>query len=302
MISKNHLLAWFCVLVGGCQTVPVPVTDLPATPVRFLLTFDDGPNGSPDNNTTLRILSHLDSNPVQQGVKALFFVQTRNAEGGGSELGHKLLRYTYAQGHALGLHSGTERGHIRHTLLTTAELSHSLDNGKTDLRAIAGNDALVVRPTYWGYNEQTVELYAAHGYRMLLTDVNSRDGIWFHSLVGMRSRIHKSLEQARQAIARGDLPVYADAIPLVVTFHDLNTITSFNVGSYMAMLTEEAAAVGLRVADKPFFDSREDVLAVAALRAETPETLARRAQPKQPARTAAKPATTAAIHSTTAID
>lgn len=282
-------------LVSGCQSVPVPLADPSLPPVRFLLTFDDGPSADPDDNTTLRILQILESNRVQPGVKALFFVQTRNAEGGGSELGRKLLRDTFEQGHALGLHSGTERGHIRHTLMPTGELVVSLQQGTSDLRAIIGESALLVRPTFWGYNDRTVELYTAHGYRMLLTDVNTRDGIWFHSLVGMRSRIHKSLQDLRPVVERGELPVYRDAIPLVVTFHDLNTFTSFGIGGFMQMLTEEAAKVGLRVARKPFYDSREEILAVATLRSETPETLARRANRGRPVASATPSSTTTAL-------
>jgi peptidoglycan/xylan/chitin deacetylase (PgdA/CDA1 family) len=300
--SKYHLLAWLCVLAGGCQTVPAPSADTALPPVRFLLTFDDGPSADPDNNTTLRILAHLDSNRVQPGAKALFFVQTRNADGGGTELGRELLRVKHRQGHALGLHSGTERGHVRHTLMSTDELVLGLRQGTDDLRAIAGDQALLVRPPYWGHNNQTVGLYAAHGYRMLLTDVNSRDGTMFHNIFGMQNRIHKSLQRTRQAIERGELPVHNGVIPLVVTFHDLNLITSHSVSYYMRMLTEQAAAAGLRVADKPFYDSRAEILEVASLRAETPETLARKTNRLKPGSPAPASTTTAALVPTTALD
>lgn len=54
---------------------------------RFLVTFDDGPHAN-----TASILEQLDTNPVQRGIKAMFFVETRNAEGGRSQLGRSLLR------------------------------------------------------------------------------------------------------------------------------------------------------------------------------------------------------------------
>jgi len=114
-------------------------------PVVFLLTFDDGPSADRYFNTTLEILAQLESNDIQPDIKALFFVQTRNLTGGGTRLGQAIMRYQHAIGHVLGLHSGTARGHIRHTKMMTEDLVQSLRDGQDDLRAITGHDTAFIR-------------------------------------------------------------------------------------------------------------------------------------------------------------
>lgn len=279
---KHHLLAWLCLTVSGCQTVATPLATPTTTPARFLLTFDDGPSSrSEENNTTLQILQQLDSNDVQPGVKALFFVQTRNAEGGGSEMGKRILRLKHHTGHAIGLHSGTERGHIRHTRMPPEELAASLRHGKQDLYAITNDSGkMFVRPPAWSYNEQTVALYAEHDFDMLLTDVNTRDGSPINNLFGLRDRIQKQLEHARQAIARGQLPEYRGAVPIIVSFHDLKLITADNIADYLKLLTNIAADVGLTLSSKPFYDNREEILEAAQLRAITPVNFASSISPR----------------------
>ena len=95
-------------LVGACAWRPAvpPWTGAEPypVPVRFLLTFDDGPSGALSDNPTASILAQLADNPIQPRIKALFFVQTRNAEGGASAVGRGLLQRLHAEGHLLGLH------------------------------------------------------------------------------------------------------------------------------------------------------------------------------------------------------
>lgn len=234
---------------------------------RILLTFDDGPSASEEFNTTLEILKQLESNEVQLEIKAIFFVQTRNAEGGGSELGQRLLHVTHSSGHVLGLHSGTKRGHIRHTTMSPEELGESLRAGQDDLRAITHRDPAFIRPTFWGYNDQTIGVYHTHNMKMLLTDINTRDGSQFNNLFGLRARVARQFQRVRRAIERGELPRYRGHVPLVISFHDLNPITANNLRSYLRMIIEEAKAAGLPLADKPFFDDPEEIRDVAALRA-----------------------------------
>ncbi|MGH7182684.1 MAG: polysaccharide deacetylase family protein, partial [Nitrospiraceae bacterium] len=110
---------------------------------RFLITFDDGPHAN-----TAPILEQLAHNPLQQGIRAMFFVQTRNAEGGRSRLGRFLLQREHAEGHVLGLHTGTA-GHVSHTSLLQAELERSLRRGMDDIRLITHDRTMFVRPPYW---------------------------------------------------------------------------------------------------------------------------------------------------------
>ena len=259
------------VLLSGCHTLAHEKKPLLTQTSRFLLTFDDGPSARRDFNTTAEILDHLENNAVQPDIKALFFVQTRNPDGGGTALGRALLRYSHATGHVLGLHSGSERGHIRHTKMSPGELDESLRNGRNDLHALTGRSADFIRPTFWGYTDATLDLYANNGLRMLLTDINTRDGVRIHNIFGFRDRVYNQLVRTRQAIERSELPVYEGHVPVVITLHDLNTFTATNVRDYLRVLIEEAAAAGLPLADKPFYDSADEIRAAAALRAVTPK-------------------------------
>lgn len=240
---------------------------------RFLLTFDDGPSTDRYFNTTLEILAQLESNDVQPDIKALFFVQTRNQTGGGTSLGQAIMRHQHTVGHVLGLHSGTARGHIRHTKMLTEELTQSLRDGQDDLRAITGQNTAFIRPTFWGYNDQTRYLYAAHDLKMLLTDVNNRDGIILHSIFGLRERVRSELLRIRRAIERDELPQRHGSIPLIITLHDLNPVTALRMTEYLHILVEEAKVAGLPLADKPFYDNATDIIAVASLRAIPPKRM-----------------------------
>lgn len=266
------------VLLGGCQTLTVESAAPLAQTCRFLLTFDDGPSADRYFNTTLEILKRLESNDVQPDIKALFFVQTRNQTGGGTRLGQAIMRHQYTTGHVLGLHSGTARGHIRHTTMMTEDLAQSLRDGRDDLRAITGHDTAFIRPTFWGYNDQTRYLYATHNLKMLLTDVNNRDGITLHSIFGLRERVRSELLRTRHAIERGELPQLHGSIPLVITLHDLNPVTALRMTDYLHILVEEARLIGLPLAEKPFYDNANDIIAVASLRAIPPSPIPLTAQ------------------------
>ena len=109
-----------------------------AYPVRFLLSFDDGPSTWEPYNPTRAILDTLAANPVQPGIKAVFFLQTRDPRAGGSEAGRALMRREHAEGHVLAVHSGSPRGHIDHMLLPDAELERTLADAQSDIAAVTG--------------------------------------------------------------------------------------------------------------------------------------------------------------------
>src|SRR5688572_1030191 len=98
------LLALLLVLCG-CSSNPVGYGEPSHAPIRFLLTFDDGPSGALKNNPTGKILEALEHNEVQRGIKAIFFVQTRSIRGGDTEIGRALLQREYDEGHLLAFHT-----------------------------------------------------------------------------------------------------------------------------------------------------------------------------------------------------
>jgi peptidoglycan/xylan/chitin deacetylase (PgdA/CDA1 family) len=232
---------------------------------RFLLTFDDGPHANTD-----MVLGELASNRVQRDIKAVFFVQTRNSGGGGSRKGRAMLEKEHAAGHVLGLHTGTVRGHISHTSMSSKDLARSLADGMADIRSITGERPSLVRPPYWWFNVATVAEYERHGLRMMLSDVKAYDGIncGFHlfsrwSFRAQMRRVHRRLQDC-------EIPSVGGVVPIVVTFHDTNRYTAGHLNGYLELLLEEASRGGLCPDDKPYYDEAPEMLMAALQRAVHP--------------------------------
>lgn len=255
----------FAFFLCGCHTPVVDVSRVRAVvlpaPLRFLLTFDDGPSSAPGFNPTVSILEQLAANPFQPQLKAVFFVQTRAPEAGGGVLGRRLMERIHREGHVLGLHTGTPQGHIRHTRLTPAELGQSLRDGSEDIRAVSGRPARFLRPPNWDYNPETLACYRKHGILMVLDDVKARDGkTWgFKWNPRLYQHIRAELGQMLLRLAELGTPVVAGAIPVIVTLHDTNSATAASLNDYLRALIEGAATLGAEVATPAFFSDRAQI-------------------------------------------
>jgi peptidoglycan/xylan/chitin deacetylase (PgdA/CDA1 family) len=259
------LLALTCFLAGNCRAEDkLAVT--PA-PIRFLLSFDDGPSGDHYNNSTEQVLDALAHNGVQPGIKVIFFVQTRAARGGGTEIGKKLLHREQDEGHLLGFHTAT-KGHSNHRFLSEDEFEHSLQNGVADISEITGSAPKLVRPPFWNYDERTLTAYEKHGMHILLTDLNANDGkIWgINFSLSKHRNMLKQLTELREQWLAGSLPVVDGNTPIVVTFHDVNTYTANHIEVYLDILLEVAKELDMPTADKPFYDQRADLEKAALAR------------------------------------
>jgi len=236
-------------------------------PIRFLLTFDDGPSGAIKNNATNRVLDVLAQNEIQPEIKAVFFIQTRAVNGGGTKAGHLLLQREHADGHLLAFHTSTPR-HANHRFLSPEVFELSLQNGIDDLAQVSGVKPRLVRPPFWNYDARTLETYHRYGLQMLLTDLSANDGV----IYGVNWSWHKYsnlLKQLRLARVRwvdGTLPVVDGVIPIVVTFHDVNSYTSRNLAEYLQILLQVARELDVPVATKPFYDNREELERAALAR------------------------------------
>ena len=247
--------------LAGCIAAPIEMTAQTETrlkaqaPVRFLLTFDDGPSASSLWNPSATVLDSLKDNPVQPEIKAVFFVQTRAPRAGNSEIGRGIMRREYAEGHILGFHTATH-WHTNHRSLDPQELEQSLSNGTADIAAITGAAPILLRPPFWNYDKRTFAAYQQHGLHVLLTDLSANDGkIWgFNASPRRRANMLRQLSEVRERIARGELPTVDGVIPVVVTFHDLNRYTARHTREYLQNLLDSAAATGVRLADKAFYD------------------------------------------------
>lgn len=257
------LVALASVLLG-CISAPIELTAQTEQrlrtqpPIRFLLTFDDGPSASSFWNPSMSVLDALAQNPVQPGIKAVFFVQTRASRAGGSDIGRSVMRREQQEGHVLGFHTATS-GHSNHRFLSSDELEQSLLKGSADIAAITGAAPGLVRPPFWSYDTRTFAAYRRHGLHMLLTDLSANDGKVWGITASPRRRINliRQLSEVRERIAVGQIPAVDGVIPVVVTFHDLNRYTARHAREYLQILLDAAQATGVKIDTKPFYDDRQ---------------------------------------------
>ena len=259
--------------LAGCIAAPVELT--PQTeqrlqaqaPIRFLLTYDDGPSASSFWNPTATVLDSLKDNPLQPNIKAVFFVQTGAPRAGDSDIGRRLMHREHDEGQVLGFHTATH-WHTNHRSLSPEELEQSLSKGSADIAAITGGPPTLVRPPFWNYDKRVVAAYQQHGMQVLLTDLSANDGkIWgFNASPRRRSHMLRSMSEVRERIALGELPTVDGVIPVVVTFHDLNRYTARHTREYLQILIDSANASGVPLAQQPFYDNHDAVLRAAMAR------------------------------------
>lgn len=254
-------------LLGGCRSAPKRPVPPDTPPLRFLLTFDDGPSIRSEPNPTAMVLRTLASNPVQPGIKAIFFVQTRAANGGGTPEGRALMQRELALGHVLGFHTATP-GHSNHLGMPSEQLRASLQLGLADHAEISGLAPRLVRPPMWAYDARTLGLYADAGLQALMTDVTANDGKLIWPYGSPRRKQHMSYQMAllKPRVLAGELPVVDGVIPVVVTFHDPNPFTAEHLAEYLRLLVNSARDQGLRVSERPFYGRGDDIEAVALQR------------------------------------
>ena len=246
--------------LGGCIGPPIALTPqteqaLQASPpIRFLLTFDDGPSASGWANPSRAVMEALANNPIQPGIKAVFFVQTRAPRAGGSERGRKTMVREHAAGHILAFHTATP-WHTNHRSLDPQELEQSLSWGTADIQAITGTAPTLVRPPFWSYDKRTFAAYQRHGLHVLLTDLSANDGkVWgITASPRRRANLLRQLSETRERIAKGELPTVDGVIPVVVTFHDLNRYTARHMQEYLQILLDSAHETHVPLAPQPFY-------------------------------------------------
>nr|WP_315395916.1 polysaccharide deacetylase family protein [uncultured Duganella sp.] len=238
-----------------------------SAPVRFLLTFDDGPASADSGNPTVRILDTLARNRLQNDIKAVFFTQTRAWNGGGTATGRALIKREHDEGHVVALHTATPR-HSNHRFMDRSTLDASMRLGVEDIIEVTGIAPKLVRPPFWAYDGATLESYRGHGLRMLLTDLSANDG----KIYGVNFSWHKRsnmlamLAETRKRWAAGALPAVDGSTPVVVTFHDVNTYTSRHMAEYLEILLDVAKELNVPLAPKPFYDERGELERAALAR------------------------------------
>lgn len=260
LAAMKYLVIALSILLSGCISAPIAMTPQTAqrlqtqAPIRFLLTFDDGPSASGYNNPSRSVIADLAHNPVLPGIKAVFFLQTEASRSGGSPRGRKTMQREYAAGHVLAFHTATAF-HTNHRWLNDAELESTLTEGAAHIAAITGAPPVLVRPPFWNYDRRTFAAYQRHGMHVLLTDLSANDGkIWgFNGSPRRRANLYRQLSVVREHIALGELPTVDGVIPVVVTFHDINRYTARHLQEYLQILMDSARINGMKVAAEPFY-------------------------------------------------
>ncbi len=228
-----------------------------------MLTFDDGPSIKKTYNPTLAIMHQLATNDVQPGAKAIFFVQTGHPRGGGTPEGHEVMRTLAADGHVLGIHSVSHRGHVDHRKVPPDELKASLKEAKALLRELTGSDPILVRPPFGARNPTTRTLYEELGLHMLMADIRARDGLIYGYKSSLFRRVHirnALIETYHNALRNGHQD---EPLTVIMNFHDVNPYTARHMTEYLHILVDEARHVGFTVPPKPFFDGTQALTAAA---------------------------------------
>ncbi|WP_050465084.1 polysaccharide deacetylase family protein [Herbaspirillum autotrophicum] len=265
-------------LLTACNTIPASYTPLSeqqqrvTAPIRFILSFDDGPSASEYANPTESILRDLDNNPVQPGIKAVFFVQTRATNGGRTPLGQQLMQQEASHGHLLGLHNASP-GHSDQVHMAPAQLEQMLQDGIADVTRFTGHAPVLLRPPFWHYDARTFEAYQRHGLHIILTDLSANDGKIYGVNFSLRRRSNmlRMLAEVRQQISRHELPAIDGSIPVIVTFHDTNRYTARHMQEYLQILLDSASELQLKVATLPFYNDKAELqraLLARAIRSE----------------------------------
>ena len=262
-IAVGLLCVWF--LSASC------LADV--NPARILLTFDDGPSTRKRNNPTEVILSVLQQNSVQSGIKAIFFTQTRLGPDKNGSLTKRLLQQEHEEGHVLAVHNGTLGALRSHRSMEGEELDTFLAESQAQLQQFSGRKPVLIRPPMWAFNNSILEAYQRQGLHMLLTDVSVGDGkSWgFRANPRRRSHLLKEMKAVEQRISAGEIPPVDGWIPIIVTFHDTNTWTASHMDEYLQILVDSAGKAGITLDAQPFY-ACADCLEAAALQRSIRET------------------------------
>jgi peptidoglycan/xylan/chitin deacetylase (PgdA/CDA1 family) len=196
------------------------------------------------------VLRTLEHNSVQDHIKALFFVQTHVEIRGASEPGQRLIARMAADGHIVGVHTGSTRDHVDHRRRVSMPpydwnrdgvrdgqngLETDLLRAEDRIKRLTSGEPVFVRPTYGVTNAAVRAVYHRLGLRILLWHVDSRDALDHARGVGViaanvRSQVRQQIRARRRLI--------------IVLFHDINHATQAHLDDYLIAIYEAAEAEG----------------------------------------------------------
>lgn len=215
------------------------------TPVRILLTFDDGPHDGPlgGQNRTEKVLDAL----KHKRVKAAFFIQTHAPSRLASSVGFEIASRVHVEGHVLAIHTGSFVDHRCHKWRCTQPadivgatngLDADMVRAKAAIKRITGTDPRFVRATYGYTDDRCMEVYSRNRLKHVYWDFVSGDT--FRNSTAASVRAHLAAETTRLA---------RRAVDLICLFHDINEITA----EHLTDLIDEIAASARANGQTPIF-------------------------------------------------
>ena len=223
---------------------------LPSRPgvVDIILTFDDGPHTQilgGGRNYTENILYILKTNHIRKGIKAAFFVQTHVPSRGRNRIGLQLMAHMAAEGHIIGIHTGSTEDHVGHRLRSNLRPYDCNTDGEIDWKD--GENALesdmirakerilnnigvrpyFVRPTYGRYNNKVIRAYARQGLKRIMWDIDSNDSFRREDSMEVIG------EEFRANLAKR---IRAGSRRIIILFHDINWRTQMELERYLEII------------------------------------------------------------------
>jgi peptidoglycan/xylan/chitin deacetylase (PgdA/CDA1 family) len=196
--------------------------------IKAILTFDDGPHTSPKVNYTAHALAVLRENQM----KGAFFIQTHVPHRGANPIGADLIRKMHAEGHVVGIHTGSVDDHESHIKREDAgALRDDLDRAKKRLVEL-GIPPKYVRPVKGECDARVLQSYKTRKLKLVLWDIDSKD-----SHDGMKPDL--IARHLREEITR-----LAKRGRLVILFHELDPDTRGQIKRYIDTLTAAARSAG----------------------------------------------------------
>ncbi|EJL75838.1 polysaccharide deacetylase family protein [Chryseobacterium populi] len=220
--------------------------DSPATPSSsssptFALTFDDGPHAAElgkSSNLTEKVLDDLKS----EGIKAAFFIQTGVSYRGANTVGKALVKRMQAEGHTVGVHTGSKEDHKLHT--TSAKdgtLEKDLESAKSYIHTQTGKNPDLVRPPTGAFNKDVSSIYAKTGLQNLMWDIDGDQGKDL-SLTDLKARLDTGLTTAK---SKGWKPWAQNlSSKIVILYHDIQKGSANNLKTLIQYIKNQVKILG----------------------------------------------------------
>jgi peptidoglycan/xylan/chitin deacetylase (PgdA/CDA1 family) len=197
-------------------------------PIRILLTFDDGPHAGAlgGDNRTEQVLEVLN----RKGAKAAFFIQTHVRYRLACPNGLRIVSQIHAQGHVLGIHTGSLADHRCHKWRCTqpadiAGATNGLDSdmirAKAAIKEIAGTHPKFVRATYGYTDSDCMDVYSKNHLKHVYWDLASGDDSKTATASTIRARL---LAETRRLATGADL---------IYLLHDINRLTAEHLAEFI---------------------------------------------------------------------